>query len=49
MKSGYTTITLNIEDRQVSMAMHQYQQQSQISIVQIFYSTLVGSTGCSLL
>ena len=42
MKSGYTTVILNIEDHGVSSVMHQHQQQSQISMVWSFCSVFVG-------
>jgi len=49
MKSGYTTITLSIEDRGVSPSMYQHRWQSRISMIWSFYFASMESAGYSLL
>ena len=42
MKSGWTTLNLNIEDRRVSLFMHQYRQQNRTFMVQRFCTAFGG-------
>ena len=47
--SGYTTITLSVENRGVSLAMHQHRWQSRISMVPSFCSVFGGISWVSFI